>query len=190
MNTDTQTTDVAYWFITEPTLFQNNIAGLRQPDAAIGLVIDGYSTSNGEIFDYPPFEGGRQDGTFIILEDVVVADKLFQAMSKYATSRKSLEENLSEDNEFVIARWTLSNGKVAMFVGDSEGSQAAQDVFHQNLQFNNIPFYSNERTILSQSFDAQVLLQKEEVIFNQEAREALEELSAVTATPALKKTSP
>lgn len=186
---NTEQSDVAYWFITEPALFQNNVAGLRQPDAAVGLVIDGYSTSNGEIFDYPPFEGGRQDGTFIIFEDVGLADKLFQAMQRYATSRKSIEENLSEDNEFVVARWNLNNGKIALFVGDSEGSQAAQETFHQHLSFNNIPFYSNERTILAQSFDAQALLRKEEVIFSPEAREALEELLSVTPALTPKKTT-
>ena len=120
-----ETESLKHWIISSPESLGGNVAGLRTPDAVAALVIDGFSTDDGQTFEFPPFEAGRQDAIFMVLPEEVGL-KVFERMEKYVAGRQSAKENLEDENEVIAARWSLGNEKLAILVGDSGGASTSK----------------------------------------------------------------
>lgn len=166
-----------HWIISSPEAMGGNVAGLRTPDAVVALVIDGFATDDGQNFEYPPFEAGRQDAVFMVLEEEVGL-RVFERLDKYVRGRQSAKENLEDQNEVVAARWDLGNGKIGILVGDSTGSEHIQNAFETTLGFEKIYLQRSELAVIAQDFDANQVLAEGSKVFSEEARQALEGLLA------------
>lgn len=176
-----ETENLKHWFLSSPESLGGNVAGLRTPDAVAALVIDGFSTDDGQTFEYPPFEAARQDAIFMVLPEEVGL-RVFERMEKYITGRQSMKENLEDENEVIAARWSLGNEKIAILVGDSGGSDHIQEAFESTLRFEKVYLQRSELAIIAENFDAaQVLAEENTKVFSDEARQALESLLAAPA---------
>lgn len=170
-----ETENPKHWILSSPEAMGGNLAGLRNPDAVAALVIDGFSTDDGQSFEYPPFEAGRQDAIFMVLPEEV-GERIFERMEKYINGRQSAKENLEDQNEVVAARWSLGNEKLAILVADSGGSEHIQEAFESTLGFEKIYLQRSELAVIAQNFDAAKILAEEKNVFSAEAREALASL--------------
>lgn len=175
-----ETENLKHWILSSPESLGGNVAGLRTPDAVAALVIDGFSTDDGQTFEFPPFEAGRQDAIFMVLPEEVGL-KVFEWMEKYVAGRQSAKENLEDENEVIAARWSLGNEKLAILVGDSGGSEHIQEAFEARLAFEKIYLQRSELAVIAQGFDAAKVLSEDKAIFSSEAREALESLLVAPA---------
>lgn len=173
---------IKHWIVTSPEAMGGNLAGLKTPDAVTALVIDGFSTDNGKDFEFPPFDAGRQDATFMVLPSDV-GGRVFERMEKYVAGRQSAKENLEDENEVAVALWVLNKDSVAILVADSGGMEHAQDAFEKTLGFEKIYLQRSNNAVIAPAFDAEKILSESKSVFSEEARQALEALR-VPAQPA------
>lgn len=155
------TDDLKHWILDNPKALGGDVAGLRTPDAATALVIDGFATSNGKKFDFPPFGAGRMDITLMVLP-AEVGNRMYEKMAGYVASRKSRTENLSDENEVLAAKWDIDGDTVAVMAADSIHSlvENAQDTFEQYLGFERIQIHSSRLSAIGPAFDARKWLEK------------------------------
>lgn len=168
-------TDLKHWILSSPKLLGNDVAGLRAPDAACALVVDGYSTANGKTFDFPPFGAGRCAATFMVLP-AEAGHRVYERLAAYVGSRRSLIDNLADENEVLAARWDLPDGQVAVMAAESGGVENAQDAFERFLALDKIPLHSSNLAVIAPRFDASQLLAARTSVFSKEAAEALRAL--------------
>lgn len=144
-----------FWIVDQTKALGGDVAGLRTPDAAVALVIDGFATSNGKKFDFPPFGSGRVDVTMMAFP-AELGERLYEKVAGYIASRQSRNENVAEENEVIAAKWAIDDDTVLVMVGDSAQSlcEFAQDAFERYLGFEKIHLHSSREAVIAPSFDA------------------------------------
>lgn len=175
--------DLAHWVLEGTSFLGGDVAGLRTPDEAVALLIDGYSTGDGKQFDAPPFGAGTANVTMVVLPEEV-GDRIYERLSGYIGGRKSKKENLAEENEVLAAKWNLGNGSVAVLAADGGGAEYAQDVLEDYLRLERIPLHSSGFAVIAPGMDASVLLENPMSVIGDKAREMLESLCLESASPA------
>lgn len=169
-----------FWIVTDPAAMGNDLGGLRNPDAVVALVIDGFSTDDGSTFDKAPFARGTSDAIFMVL-DSESGTKVFDRMAGYVQGRPSRKENVESDNEVVVGKWELASGQVALMVADAGGVDHAQSAFEKSLGFEDILLQRSDKAVMSSRFDVARVLADNKDVFSDIARQALEELTAPVA---------
>lgn len=175
--------DLAHWVLTGTDFLGGDVAGLRTPDEAVALLIDGYSTGDGKEFDAPPFGAGTSNVTMVVLGREV-GERIYERLAGYVSGRKSLKENLAEENEVLAAKWILDEDRVAVLAADRGGVEHAQDVLENYLRLERIPLHSSGMAVIAPNMDAAALLADPESVLGDTARQALESLRVQTVAPA------
>ena len=174
------TNELDFWILDNPKALGGDVAGMRSPDAATALVIDGFATANGKKFDFPPFGAGLADVTLMALP-ADVGNRLYDKMAGYVASRQSRTENVAEENEVLAAKWVVDADTVVVMAADSARTpnEFAQDAFGRFLGFEKIQLYSSSDAVIASSFDARKWLETEES--NPSIRKVVEGLCAPPA---------
>ena len=165
-----------FWILTDPRSLGQDVAGLRTPDAAAAVVIDGYATDDGKNFEYPPFKSGKASATFMVLPKEV-GERVYEKTAAHVISRRSIQQNVEGaiDNEVLAAKWNLEDGRVALLVADAGESENVQDAFERFLGSEKISLQRSEFAVIAHRFSAATVLQSG-VVLSEDARFALEAL--------------
>lgn len=178
-----------FWIVKDPAAMGNDLVGLRNPDAVVALVIDGFSTEDGETFDKAPFGRDVPDGIFMVL-DSEPGNKVYERMEGYVQGRPSRKENVESDNEVVVGKWDLPNGQVALLVAESGGVDHAQSAFESRLALEGIMLQRSNKAVMGNKFNAHTILAEDKEVFSDEVRQALGALLAPAAPAPRRKTGP
>ena len=154
------TNELDFWILDNPKALGGDVAGMRSPDAATALVIDGFATANGKKFDFPPFGAGLADVTLMALP-ADVGNRLYEKMAGYVASRQSRTENVAEENEVLAAKWVVDADTVVVMAADSARGvgEFAQDAFERFLGFEKIQLHSSSNAVIAPGFDARKWLE-------------------------------